>query len=66
MLGAYYLSQGQYEESLDNFKEELSLYNKDKDEIEIARAHRMIGDVCLQMNELNEAETHIKKFLSKI
>lgn len=50
---------------MENFKEELSLYDEEKDQAEIGSAHRMIGEVCLQMNELKEAEKHIKKFLSK-
>lgn len=62
-LGAFYMNQGQYEEALENFKEELALYDDRNDAIEIGRTHRMIGDVCLQMNELEDADRHITLFL---
>ncbi|XP_047113180.1 tonsoku-like protein isoform X1 [Schistocerca piceifrons] len=62
-LAQLYFRDGRYEEALEQYKEEERLYSVLEKPIEVAVAHRMIGEVYGNMGEYEKALEHQNKHL---
>lgn len=59
-LAEYYLTRGEYPQSLTFYEEELEAARKLDSKCKIAKAHRMIGEVKLALLNFGEALEHTK------
>lgn len=64
-LGDWYHENQQYENALECYKEEASVYDSLGKRIEKAKAHRMIGEMYMLLEKFEEALNHELIYLSK-
>lgn len=61
-LAEFFLSRGEYHTALDYYKVELEAAVELQDDHKIAKAHRMIGEVLVELSEFDEALKHTMKY----
>lgn len=64
-LGDYYHENQQLENALDAYTEEANAYGRLGKVMEKARAHRMIGEMYMLLENFGDAMKHEKIFLCK-
>lgn len=64
-LGDFYNQQGRYQNAVKEYQEEANIYGRMGKKLEMAKAHRMIGEMYMLLCEFNRANEHINDYLSK-
>lgn len=64
-LGDWYHENQQYENALECYKEEAKAYEKLGKRLEKSRAHRMIGEICMLLEQFEDALKHELIYLSE-
>lgn len=62
-LGDYYHENQQYENALDAYSEEATFYERLGKDMEKARAHRMVGEMYMLLENFDDAMKHEKIYL---
>jgi len=60
-LGEFKANQGNYEEALAAFQEELTVFQNAKDTSRVASAHRMVGEMLNFLGRFDEALEHVNR-----
>lgn len=64
-LGDWYHENQQFENALGCYKEEAGVYDSLGKRLEKARAHRMIGEMCMLLENFDDALEHELIYLSE-
>ncbi|XP_067644461.1 tonsoku-like protein [Eurosta solidaginis] len=62
-LGDYYNQQGKYQFAVIEYQQEAELYAKLGKKLEMAKAHRMTGEMFMLLSEFGKAKEHIQLYL---
>lgn len=62
-LGDVYFETGRFEDALQEYKEQLEVCNVLEDKLNIAVAHRMIGEIYANLGTYEEALKHQNLYL---
>ena len=65
ILGDFYNQQGKYQNAMREYLQEAELYAKLGKKLEMAKAHRMTGEMYMLLSEFGEAKDHINLYLGK-
>ena len=64
-LGDVYFETGRFEDALQEYKEQLEVCNILEDKLNIAVAHRMIGEIYANLGTYEEALKHQNLYLGR-
>lgn len=64
-IGDFYHENQQYDKALDEYTEEARVYERLGKNMENARAHRMIGEMYMLLENFNDAIKHEELYLGK-
>ncbi|XP_037959242.1 tonsoku-like protein [Teleopsis dalmanni] len=62
-LGDFYNQHGKYQQAAQEYQQEAELYERLHKKLEMAKAHRMIGEMCMLLSEFDNAKQHINTYL---
>ncbi|XP_017471856.1 PREDICTED: tonsoku-like protein isoform X2 [Rhagoletis zephyria] len=62
-LGDYYNQQGKYRNAVNEYLQEAEIYAKLGKKLEMAKAHRMVGEMFMLISEFGKAKEHINLYL---
>lgn len=65
-LGDFYNQQGRYQCAVKEYEEEAILYSKLGKQLEMAKAHRMVGEMYMLLSDFDNAKSQINTYLSKL
>lgn len=64
-LGDYYHESQQYAKALESYQEEAAAFERLGDRLETSKAHRMIGEMFMLLEQFDDALKHELIYLSK-
>lgn len=64
-MGDYYNQQGRYQNAVKEYQEEANIYAKMGKKLEMAKAHRMVGEMFMLLSDFDKAKDNINDYLSK-
>uniref|UniRef100_A0A1A9WG26 Tonsoku-like protein n=1 Tax=Glossina brevipalpis TaxID=37001 RepID=A0A1A9WG26_9MUSC len=62
-LADFYNQQGRYQDAVKEYKLEAEIYGKMGKQLEMGKAQRMIGEMCMLLGEFDKAKDHITIYL---
>ncbi|XP_073840267.1 tonsoku-like protein [Musca autumnalis] len=62
-LGDFYNQQGRYQHAVKEYEEEAILYSKLGKQLEMAKAHRMVGEMYMLLSDFDNAKSQINTYL---
>ncbi|XP_061393447.1 tonsoku-like protein [Musca vetustissima] len=62
-LGDFYNQQGRYQNAVKEYEEEAILYSKMGKQLEMAKAHRMVGEMYMLLSDFDNAKCQINTYL---
>ncbi|XP_055842219.1 tonsoku-like protein [Episyrphus balteatus] len=65
-LGDFYNGQGKYKEAVAEYEQEASIYLVLGKQLDLAKAHRMCGEMCMLLCEFTKALEHIEIYLKTV
>lgn len=65
-LGDFYNQQGRFQDAVEEYQEAATIYTKMGKKLEMAKAHRMVGEMFMLLGEFDNAKEHINDYLSNI
>lgn len=64
-LADFYNQQGKYQNAMREYQQEAELYAKLGKNLEMAKAHRMTGEMYMLLSEFGKAKEHINLYLGE-
>lgn len=64
-LGDFYNQQGRYQNAVKEYQEEANIYARMGKKLEMAKAHRMVGEMYMLLCDFDNGKAHINDYLSK-
>lgn len=65
-LGDFYNQQGRFQNAVKEYQDAAIIYTKMGKKLEMAKAHRMVGEMFMLLGEFDNAKEHINDYLSNI